>query len=270
MSTISFSRMLRRSLLLLVLGLLPVFALAADPAPPTPLPPPPPAPQTLTDLPPDLLAALSALEQASQRLAAAEAALQANDAAQTQADAENAAAIQKLTAAQGRADAEFAASRKRLEEARGVARKTYGAAIGVYHQIRAKHYPPLDPAPNPQPQPPAPPSPPAPPKEEVKTLPPGGMLFFAAVPSILGQSDVQAAIETSKPLADLLASKLQYKRWTDPLSCPASLKVWLDRAQADGLPRVLIVDWTAKQVVDSVPMTDEAAAIALVKKWQGR
>jgi len=124
------------------------------------------------------------------------------------------------------------------------------------------------PPPGPEPQPN-----PTPPGPESRTIPAGHLWVIGVLPSLTQQTDSQGNIERSPRLLKTLDSKGNHFRWVDPACAPTALAPFVSKAQADGLPRVLIVDDSPKDgslIRASAPLTSEAELIDLVERWGGK
>lgn len=107
-------------------------------------------------------------------------------------------------------------------------------------------------------------------------IPPGQLWFIAVVQNMAAMSEPQATLAKSAEIDKLLAANGNHKRVFDPSSAPPPAAFCVDRAQADdrdGKGRMLIMDARAKSaqksIVDSQPITTEAAALSLIRKWGG-
>jgi len=123
----------------------------------------------------------------------------------------------------------------------------------------------------PQPSPEPKPNPPQPGPVSY-TIPAGHLWLIGVLPSLMQQTDSQGAIERSNRLLKLLDAKGNHFRWVDPQCAPAALAPFVSKAQADGLPRVLIVDDSppaGSAIQASIPLTTETDVIKLVQQWGG-
>ena len=124
----------------------------------------------------------------------------------------------------------------------------------------------------PRPKPPIvnPPKPDDPPAAD--KIPLGSLQIIGIVPSMVAATPAQLqpgedARTNGTALNTLLTSKQAHCWWAGVKEFPSDWSVYLTRAQADGLPRVLIVNITTSTVVASVPLCDTAGLIALVNQW---
>jgi hypothetical protein len=125
--------------------------------------------------------------------------------------------------------------------------------------------PPVDP-----PKPPDPPNPPPGPQP----IAAGKLWLICVLPDLTKQTPAQAKILASAELHKLLDSKGNHFRWTDAAHAPPDLVPYVRRVAPDQGPRAFVSDadekdWT-KALRESVPLTDEAALIALLQKWGGK
>jgi hypothetical protein len=145
----------------------------------------------------------------------------------------------------------------------------YPAADGSVAKIESE----LDVKGGPQPNPPLPPEPPAPGEK----IAPGKLWLIVILPDLTRQTPSQAKILASPQLHKLLDAKGNHFRWVDAKTAPPDIAPYL--AVADGLPRALVASAEAAAVAkaktvkdlvrESAPLTDEAAVVALLKKWGG-
>ncbi len=97
-----------------------------------------------------------------------------------------------------------------------------------------------DPSPIP-PGPTPPPVPPPPPPDDA-LIPDGRLWLFGVVPDYLRQDPKAAAIQDSWSLRKRVEDHKGQFRWLDPANATNEQKPYTDRAQKDGLPRLIIVD----------------------------
>jgi len=118
----------------------------------------------------------------------------------------------------------------------------------------------------PNPQPPEPPTPPAPP---VSKIPAGNLWFIAVVPDLLTQTADLAKLATSPRLHQTIDRSRNHWVWVDPRTATPDLAPWVQRAQALGLPRALVVDATSSPAIvrASTVLADEAAVAAVLEQW---
>ena len=129
-----------------------------------------------------------------------------------------------------------------------------------------------DPQPTPTPTPTPMPVPVPVPVPTPSTIPAGRLWMIGVLSDLTQQTPAQGQIPASAELKRLLKARGDNFRWVDPQTAPPALGVWIQQATKDGLPRILILDAAPGGTVveESVAVVDAAAALSLLKKWQGQ